>query len=94
MESLQAQINSVQGGYLAARSSKKVSQVNEVEAEIMLQCLRIKEQVMGVRAQLASHLWSPKNINGCLRGSVDLYLQTFDAQIAKLRAKFEEDRKH
>lgn len=36
---------------------------------------------------------SQENTNGCLRGSVDDYLGTFDAQIKRLKAKFEQDRK-
>ena len=34
----------------------------------------------------------PDNLHGYLEGSVDDYIESFDAQIAKLEAKFDHDR--
>ena len=55
-------------------------------------CAEIKVRTDAVRAVIARHLQSPSNFYGCLEGSLDDYVESFDAQIAKLEANFDSNR--
>ena len=65
-----------------------------MEKEVIRECLIIKEKIAGVRAKILPHLNSASELNGCLRGSLNVYLDSFDGQISTLKAKFDQDRKY
>ena len=60
----------------------------------MSDCLKVQEQIVGIRMKVEHYLNTPKNINGCLLGTVDDYVQKFDEQLIALRERIEKDRKY
>ena len=42
--------------------------------------------IENARAKLSAQIKSAKNIKGCLKGTIDDYLEPFNAQIAKMKA--------
>ena len=52
------------------------------------------ESVGRIRTKLANNINMPGNINGCLIGTVDDYLESFDDQIERLRAQFTTTREY
>ena len=79
---------------MVARAHKQVSAVNQLETEIIEECLKIQKSVEMVRAKIVSHLNNSENINGCLRGSTDDYIRKFDGYIAHLKSKLDSERKY
>ena len=92
METLKAQMDSIKNGALAGRAKRRGQDIAELEAEVMVELLQIQGKIEGVRARLESCQNSPQNLNGCLKGSVNDYLDSFDGQIQKLKARLEQDR--
>ena len=66
--------------------------LDDVEQEIKEMCSEIKVRTEAVRAVITRQIQSPNSFYGCLQGSVDDYMESFDGQIAKLEAKFDSNR--
>ena len=61
------------------RCMQRVQDLNEVEFEVMNDCRKIQESIEAIREKIFSHITSPQNTNGCLRGVSDDYIEKFDA---------------
>ena len=56
--------------------------------EILAECEIVREMVELIRVKLEENLNSRKNISGSLQGCLDDYLESFELQIEKLKARF------
>ena len=72
---MQSHVSTIQGEDLAKRSGQRIELLNEVQKEVKEKCADIKDRVEEVRAIIARNLVNPKSLHGCLRGSVDDYLE-------------------
>ena len=75
MGQMQTHISTIQGEDLAKRSVQRIEDLNEVQKEVKEKCADIIERVEEVRAIIARSLLTPMNLHGCLRGTVDDYLE-------------------
>ena len=91
---MQASIGSLTNKKMQSRAKQRVQQLNEVEADVMDDLLKIKDQIETVRTKVSENLNSPNNFNGCLLGDCDGFVQAFDAQIEAFKEKIAENRKH
>jgi len=54
----------------------------------------VLESIGRIRTKLANNINMPGNTNGCLRGTVDDYLESFDDHIERLKAQFATTREY
>ena len=58
--------------------------VSELEREVMIKIATVEHIIDSIRRQIAENIDSEANIGGCLQGSVDDYMTTFDAQTKRM----------
>ena len=58
----------------------------------MEELLKIKDHIESVRAKINENLGTPNNLNGCLKGDCDGFVQVYDAQIEQFKKRIAESR--
>ena len=92
MEQLSTRVNSISNEEMVKSSAQKVDEIDKLETQIVKKCTVICEQVEEVRTLIANQTVPVKGLTGCLRGSVDEYLEEFGSKIGRLTSKIEDDR--
>ena len=64
----------------------KIPAVSEVEKDLIGDFDRISELIDATRSKIESHRNSKDNMQGCLTGTVDDYLVSFEGQVKKFKA--------
>ena len=72
-------MSSVSEGVMVERAQKQVKVLECLEGEITVECIRIKDLIEGLRTKILKHINTGENINGCLQGTIDDYLEQFDS---------------
>ena len=78
MQAIDASQNKVNGQDLVKELAKKLENLDEVEREVIGKCIKIQEEIIDVREILKTHMNTERNILGCLRGTIDDYLKSFN----------------
>ena len=71
----------------------KVEMIGKIESELMEDCLKIKQMIESAREKIERHRNTRENLEGCLSGSVDDYLNVYDKQIEQMQLQFGSDRR-
>ena len=78
MQATDGSQNKVNGQDLVKELAKKLENLDEVEREVIGKCIKIQEEIIDVREILKTHMNTERNILGCLRGTIDDYLKSFN----------------
>ena len=71
---------------------QKLKAQAEVEIEVMTDLLAAKRMVEDARQKLERNLSTPENVNGCLMGELDEYIERFDPKIVRLEERLAKNR--
>ena len=77
---------------VAEKNKQKLKANDELQIDVMHDVDWAHTVLTGARAKLGRQIISPTNLDGCLSGLLDEYLEAFGPTVEKLRGKFAQNR--
>lgn len=82
---LDSSLSTITEDVLIARANQRIQEVNEFEEDIVQGCVLISQKIDTLREKVDRYRNTSNNINGCLMGGIDDYIESFEGKIESLK---------
>ena len=92
VDMLKSGMRTVQQNMVRQFAAKKVTESDNLQKEILQDCQEVSEGIARIRKKIIDNINNEDSMSGCLRGSVEDYIQSFETQIDRLKVQFDANR--